>query len=142
MEWWYWVIAALVLFALEALTPGGFVLFFLGAGALIVGALASAEILDAILWQVLAFSIASAGLLLGFRGHLLQRFTSPRTEVDSLVGEKGTLLGDLLPGQVGKIEFRGSVWNARTERTALADGQRCRVIRVDGLTLWVEADAI
>jgi membrane protein implicated in regulation of membrane protease activity len=41
---------------------------------------------------------------------------------------------------VGKVELRGSSWSARSARAALARGQRCRVERVDGLTLWVRPE--
>lgn len=140
MEWWYWVGAALALFALEALTPGGFVLFFFGAGALMVGVLAAAGVLAGLLGQVLTFSIASTVLLLGFRRQLVARLTPRQPEIDSLVGEKGVLLDDLAPNGVAKFELRGAAWNARTAGPELARGQRCRVLRVDGLTLWIEAD--
>jgi len=140
MEWWLWIVAALGLFALEALTPGGFVLFFFGAGALLVGALAAAGVLVSALNQVLAFSVLSIVLLFACRRQLLARLASPAVEIDSLVGEVGLLLDDLAAGGVAKIEVRGSSWSARTTGAALTRGQRCRVARVDGLTLWVAAD--
>ena len=44
------------------------------------------------------------------------------------------------PGGVGKAELRGTTWTARTEAASpLAKGQRCRVERVEGLTLWLRA---
>ncbi|MGH9387082.1 MAG: NfeD family protein [Vicinamibacterales bacterium] len=39
---------------------------------------------------------------------------------------------------VGRVEVRGSAWSARNASdVALATGQRCRVVSVDGLLLAV-----
>ena len=51
------------------------------------------------------------------------------------------LLADLPPGGVGKAELRGTSWTARNEgERPLATGERARVTRVDGLTLWLRAE--
>lgn len=48
---------------------------------------------------------------------------------------------DLAPGAVGKAELRGTVWTARNEDTrSLTRGERCRVMRVDGLTLSIRSE--
>jgi len=48
------------------------------------------------------------------------------------------LLEDVAPGVVGKGELRGTTWSVRTEGArTLRRGERVRVVRVDGLTLWV-----
>jgi len=50
------------------------------------------------------------------------------------------LLADLPEGGEGKAELRGVPWIARAASgLALPKGQRCRVERVDGVTLWVRA---
>ena len=44
-------------------------------------------------------------------------------------------------GGEGQAELRGVPWKARVASgIALRGGQRCRVERVDGLTLWVRAE--
>ena len=51
------------------------------------------------------------------------------------------MLEDVPPGGVGRAELRGTTWSARgTDGSALARGTRCRVERVDGLTLWLRAE--
>ena len=61
--------------------------------------------------------------------------------MDSLVGEEVVLLDDLAPGATGRAELRGSPWSARAASNApLRAGQRCRVVRVEGLTLWLRPD--
>jgi hypothetical protein len=141
--WWYWVLLGLVLLGLEMLIPGGFFTLFFGLAAVVVGALVGAGIDEPGWLPWLLFSLLSIVSLLLFRGPLLTRLkaqerTSPR--IDTLVGEVGTLLADLPPGAVGKAELRGTVWNVQNgDWGSLRRGQRCRVVRVDGLTLWVEA---
>ena len=45
------------------------------------------------------------------------------------------------PGAVGRAELRGTVWTARNRDTApLARGQRCTVVDVDRLTIFVKAE--
>jgi membrane protein implicated in regulation of membrane protease activity len=42
---------------------------------------------------------------------------------------------------VGKVELRGTTWTAHNDGPVpLARGQRCRVTRVDGLTLGIVAE--
>ena len=53
-------------------------------------------------------------------------------------GEVGTLAQELPPGGVGKVELRGTSWSAKnTSEVALKRGERCVVVRVEGLTLFV-----
>ena len=60
--------------------------------------------------------------------------------VDGLAGEDAVVLEDVAPGSVGKAELRGTTWSARsTSLGALVKGQRCKVERVEGLTLWIRA---
>lgn len=140
MDWWVWVVLALVLLGAEAVTPGGFVVLFFGIGALAAGLLAAVQTTPSLLLQALTFSIVACVSLVLFRGRLLASLKPPPTRVDTLVGEVGTLLDDLAVDAVGKIELRGTAWSARSAGPALRRGQRCRVERVDGLTLWIGAD--
>jgi len=143
MSWWTWVLLALVLFGLEALTPGGFFVLFFGCGALVVGILASMGLTSSGWLQWLLFSVISIGSLVLFRNRLLEALDagSDPGPVDSLIGELTVLLEDLSPGGIGKAELRGTTWNVRSVETGrLARGQRCRVDRVEGLTLWVRTD--
>jgi membrane protein implicated in regulation of membrane protease activity len=144
MEWWIWILAGLALLGLEAATPGPFFFLFLGIAALVVGAvegvtgLAGAAVA---LWvQLLLFSALAVTGLLAFRRRLVAAMAQrgARAEVDAIAGEEATLLEDMPPGGLGKAELRGAVWNVRNEGTGtLAKGTRCRVARVEGLTLVV-----
>ncbi len=143
MDWWLWILLGLALFAIEMLTPGGFYVLFFGAGAVAVGALVAAGVADSPSAQWLLFSLGSLGALLVFRKGLVNRFKLPRAghEVDSFSQDTAVLLQDLPANGVGKAELRGTTWNVRNaEAKDLETGRRCKVERVDGLTLWVKAE--
>jgi membrane protein implicated in regulation of membrane protease activity len=62
-------------------------------------------------------------------------------DVDSMVGEVAVPLDALPAGGTGKAELRGSTWTAKNVgSTAFLKGQRGKVTKVDGLTLWITAD--
>jgi membrane protein implicated in regulation of membrane protease activity len=140
MTWWMWVLLGLGLLVVELVTPGGFFALFFGIGALAVALLALAG-LDGV-WQWLAFTVVSVGLLATIRGSLRDRLASRAGgAVDTLVGEEAVLLEDLPAGGEAKAELRGTPWSARaTTGAALSRGQRTRVEKVDGLVLWVRAE--
>lgn len=142
MTWWVWLLVGLGLLGFEVLTPGGFFMLFFGLAALVVGALAGSGLTGPGWLQWLLFSMLSVGSLLVFRRPLLAWLQSPEaTAVTSLVGDVAVLLGDLPPGAVGKAELRGTAWSVRHDGPdTLARGRRCRVDRVDGLTLHVRPE--
>ena len=77
-----------------------------------------------------------------FREKLLQLTRGrPSESVDSLVGEVAVPLEDISVNSVGKAEMRGTSWNTRNVGDKpLARGQRCRVERVEGLTIFVRPE--
>ena len=80
-------------------------------------------------------------LLATLRRTLQQRLQRPEVAVDAIVGQEVVLLGEIPAGGEGKAELRGVPWSARVvSGIALRAGQRCRVERLDGLTLWVRAE--
>ena len=141
MTWWLWILLGLGLLFLEMATPGSFVAFFFGLAALVVGLLVALQWAgpDWLHWLLFpGLALVMLGLL---RGPLHARINLKGSgkAVDSLVGEGGVILEAVPAGGVGKVEVRGSSWSARGAE-ALAKGQRCRVDRVDGLTLWVRPE--
>ena len=144
MAWWIWILVGLVLLGLEMLTPGGFFVFFFGLAALIVGGAVGFGLSGPVWFQWLLFSALAIASVAFVRSRLLAWFKSREGRtvgVETLVGEVATLLDELEPGSVGKAELRGTAWNVRSQEAGvLLRGQRCRVQRVDGLTLWVKAE--
>ena len=140
MSWWLWVLFGFALLVVEMLTPGGFFALFFGVGALATAVAAAVGAPSTLQW--LFFTITSLVLLATLR-RTLQEKMSARVgpPVDSLVGEEVILLGEIPAGGEGQAELRGVPWKARAASgIALRAGQRCRVERIDGLTLWVRAE--
>jgi membrane protein implicated in regulation of membrane protease activity len=143
MAWWIWVLGGLVLLVAEVTTPGGFFAVFFGAGAILVGVLKAVG-WDAPAWaEWLVFTVLSLVSLGLFRKPLMRRFnlSGGKKTVDRMEGERALVTEDVAPGGVGKAEMRGTSWTARTAgESVLAKGHRCRVERVEGLTLWLRAE--
>lgn len=139
MIWWIWILLAVALLAAELAAPGGFFLFFFGLAALVVGLLAGSfpNIPYWIHWTL--FPILSIVLLYQFRQKLSQRvLTSGGKVVDSMIGEEGIASDAIEIGALGKIELRGTSWNARNKGARnIVKGERCVVQAVEGLTLDV-----
>jgi membrane protein implicated in regulation of membrane protease activity len=142
MDWWIWVLGGLVLLLAEVLTPGGFFVVFFGAGAILVGVLRLVGWGGPAWAEWLVFTVLSVASLALFRDPLMRRFNlKSGRPVDRLEGETALVTEDVAPGGVGKAEMRGTSWTARSVSTAaLARGQRCRVERVEGLTLWLRPE--
>jgi membrane protein implicated in regulation of membrane protease activity len=107
-----------------------------------VGGLAGFNLAGPAWVQVILFSVISVGMLWLFRERLLQ-LTQGATphNVDSLVGETAIIMEEIPTNGIGKAEMRGTSWNARNiGDKPLARGERCRVERVDGLTLVVRRE--
>jgi len=138
MVWWAWVLGGFFLLLGELLTPGGFFIFFFGVGALATGALAAAGVIVSPALQWLVFSAVSIASLLLFRKPLLARI-GPRNVVGGppdVIFETAIAIDAIAAGEIGRVELRGTPWRARNlSSRALVAGERCRVERVDGLTV-------
>ena len=143
MLWWYWMLLGLGLLVGEMLIPGGLFALFFGLAALVIGMLVGVGVGGPSWVQWFLFSLLSIASLLLFRDPILARLKigqQTTARIDTLVGEIVTLRDDLPPGAIGKAELRGTVWTVQNGAAeALRRGQRCRVQRVDGLTLWIGA---
>ena len=145
MLWWYWAVLGLLLAAAELLTPGGFFVIFFGLGGVVVAVLAAAGLAEPLWLQILLFSIFSVVSLLLFRNPLLRwmaRHTPPATQVDNMVGETAVAACAIEPGGMGRAELRGASWSARNDGTTRVEaGARCRVTRIDGLVIGIQAES-
>ncbi len=143
MAWWIWFLAGLLLAGLELASGGDFFLLLLGVSAIMVGFLAAIGVAEPFWLQVALYSVFCWVTVYWLRKKLKARFHPPDSgqEVDSLVGQRAVALDELAEGELGKVELRGAAWNARNGGTIpLSIGAGCVVKRVDGLTLWVEAE--
>jgi membrane protein implicated in regulation of membrane protease activity len=142
MEWWMWVLVGLLLLLVELVTPGGFYFIFFGIGAVVVGVLAGLGAGGPVWFQFLLFSILSLVSLWLFREKLLKLTEgAPDRNVDSLIGETAMASDEIAVNGIGKVEMRGTSWNARNiGDKPLTNGERAKVERVEGLMLLVRAE--
>jgi membrane protein implicated in regulation of membrane protease activity len=144
MPWWAWILFGLILLGLE-LALGSFYLVFLGIAAIIVGLVAMFNAGGPLWLEWMLFIVFSAGLVLLLRKPMLGKFRiqNDTRDIDSLVGLAAVAVDGIAPGGIGKVEMRGTVWTAHNQGTAaLIPGQRCRVARVEGLSLWVVPEGV
>ena len=145
LEWWHWLVLGLILVALELAASGGFYVIFFGIAAIAIGALHLLDVAGPAWMQVLLFIVLSVAALMFFRKPVL-RWLQPDAvgaDVDSLVGDIATPLEEIAPGAIGRAELRGTVWTARNRAgVPLQKGQRCTVVSVDRLTIFIEPEGV
>jgi membrane protein implicated in regulation of membrane protease activity len=143
IAWWHWLALGLILVALELAASGGFYVIFFGIAAIAISVLHLVGAAGPAWVQVLLFSVLSVASLLFFRSPLMRWMKLDRegVDVDSLVGENAVATESIPAGGIGRIELRGTVWTARNAgATPLVTGQRLLVVRVEQLTIHVEAE--
>jgi hypothetical protein len=142
MEWWIWMLLGLLLLLAELVTPGGFYFIFFGVGAVVVGILAGLDAGGPAWFQFLLFSILSLVSLWLFRERLLTLTEgTPDRNVDSLIGETAVASGEIPVHGIGKVEMRGTAWNARNVGDRpLKPSERATVEQVEGLMLLVRSE--
>jgi membrane-bound serine protease (ClpP class) len=57
------------------------------------------------------------------------------TGVQGMIGDTAEVLQDFAGS--GRVRYRGELWNAHSD-IGLRAGQMARIVKVEGLTLWVE----
>jgi len=137
----HWLLLGIALIVFEVMTPGGLVLLFFGAGALVTAAVAAfAPGLP--LWvQCVIFSVVSIVSLVTLRKMLCRTF-SGRSEVtgdidDDFSGKRAVVSQPIAPDTPGKVEFNGTNWTAVAD-AAIETGVPVRIVRRTNLTLHVE----
>lgn len=141
MAWWMWMVLGLALAIAEAQIPTNFFLLAFGVGGLFIGALTGLGWLATPWLEWLVFTAASVAALVVFQRTLGRSGSGHAHAVDDLRRETATILEDVPANGVGRAELRGTTWSARgVDGAALARGTRCRVHRIDGLTLWLRPE--
>ena len=145
MLWWHWLILGLALIGMEILTLGGlgnFYFLFFGMAAVLVSLLVWLGLSEPIYLQWFLFAVFGIVSFFALRKPLQAKASFGKPDelpVDSMVGEHATLVEDIDAQRVGRAELRGSTWSARNAgNTAMLKGTSAKVIRVEGLTLWLK----
>ncbi len=138
-----WTIAGIILLLLEFAMPG-FILFFFGAGALIVGILCFIIPISLNI-QLLLFSIISLFTFFMLRKKMqtifMGRVNKGKTlddDMDDFSGQKAVVTEKITPKHTGKVEFHGTTWNADSEETIQKD-QTIEITGKSNLTLTVKS---
>ena len=135
----FWIIAAIVLFGIELLTPG-FLLIFFAVSALFAGI--ASIFTDSILIQCLIFVIAAI-LMIPFGRPLLQKYFKVNKEiksstVDALIGKTAYVTKNIKPDEFGLVKFDGQIWTARSEAGDEIDiGETVKIVSVEGVKVVV-----
>lgn len=145
MLWWQWLILGLLLIGMEILTLGGlgnFYFLFFGMAAVLVSLLVWLGLNEPIYLQWFLFAVFGIVSFFALRKPLQAKASFGKQDelpVDSMVGEQATLVENVEAQRVGRAELRGSTWSARNAgTTTLLKGSSAKVIRVEGLTLWLK----
>jgi membrane protein implicated in regulation of membrane protease activity len=144
MLWWHWMVLGAVILAAELFAiDAQFYLVFLGVSAALVGlaGLVGISMPEWVQWTTFA------GLSL-FSFFTFRKSLYATIRGDDGDGFDGTISGDtvnivdeLAAGSESRTEYRGTKWTVRnTGSEPIAAGSRAKVIKVDGLTLHVEAE--
>ena len=136
--WGFWLIASGVFFIIEIFTTG-FLIFWLGIGAL--ASMCTSFFTDNIAIQTLVFVIVSA-ILMFFTRPLVNKFlkidkkdTIP-TNVYRLINKEGVVIEDIKAFGVGKVKVSGEIWTAISDEELEKD-THIKVMSVDGAKLKV-----
>jgi len=138
-DWGWWVLGALVLLGVEALTLD-LVFASLAVGA-VVGALLAA-IGVPVLGQGIAAVAAALLTLFLLRpvGLRLLKTEGTETNVEALLGKPAVVI-ERVDARTGRVKIGGEIWSARVQRPGheLAPGTDVIVISIDGATAIVDA---
>ena len=138
MPWWGWLIVGAALLGAEMFViDAQFYLVFLGSAALVVGLAGLAGLTSPEWAQWLAFAVLSVVSMLAFRRRLYAMLRRSGGSIDERVtpGERIRLSAALAPGETGRVDYRGTSWNARnTGDAAIAPGDEAEIVEIDRLT--------
>jgi len=134
-----WFVAGFIFFLLEFAVPG-LILFFFAVGAWIV-ALLSLFLDLSINAQLIVFLISSIASVLLLRKWVkkvifVQKYSSEIE--DEFLGKTGiaeTLIG---PGQIGKVDFKGTTWSAKSN-DVIDKGENVTIIGNESILLIVQS---
>ncbi len=137
--WQIWLIASGIFFICEIITVG-FLVFWLGVGALI--AMLVSFFTSNIIIQMSVFVISS-GLLILLTRPLVNKISKKDvvpTNVYSLIGKKAVVTEDIdwVTGK-GQIKFEGEIWSAKSkEQINIPAGSEVEIVSIEGVKAFVK----
>jgi len=137
-----WFILGFVLFLLEFAVPG-LILFFFAIGAWIVAILTFFFDISINL-QLIIFLTSSVVTILLFRKSMKNFMWSRKnaTEIeDEFIGKTGKAETSIGPGQNGKVDFKGTSWDAKSD-DIIEKGENVTVVGNESILLIVKSTKI
>jgi len=138
-----WFLVGLILLILEIVLPGLIVAFF-GVGAWIVALIClftdislNTQLLIFIICSVLSLLLLRKWLKGIFLGHVVSK-QNIRENLEEFVGRRAVVKERIVPNGRGKVEFRGTDWQAEADEE-IAEGAAVEIIGKDNITLKVKA---
>ena len=137
--WIIWLIAAGVFFVAEIITVG-FLIFWLGIGALL--AMIASFFTENIIIQASIFLISS-GILIFLTKPFVDKYVTKKTiptNMYSLIGKRGIVTVDIDPiKSAGQVKVNGESWSAKTDdETLISAGTEIEVLKIDGVKAIVQ----
>ena len=135
-----WFLIGLVLFLLELVVPG-FIIFFFGFGAWVT-ALICLLFHPGTNLEIIIFAVTSVLSLLALRKLIQNKFFYSKSNgseavEDEFTGKEGLALIDFGKGRKGKVEFKGTTWNAESD-SEIKEGQTVVIMEKQSFSLFVE----
>jgi len=135
-----WFLIGLIMFLLELVVPG-FVIFFFGIGAWIT-ALVCLVANPGTNLQIILFALTSVLALIALRRLIRKKLFYSKENVadaveDEFTGREGISASDFGLGKKGKVEFKGTIWNAESD-FEIKEKQPVIIIKKESLVLKVE----
>ena len=143
MTWWGWMILGAVMLGAELFAiDAQFYMVFLGLSAALVGAASLLGISMPEWAQWLSFAVLSLIFMVTFRKSLYEKIRGGAEGIgETIAGDTVDIIEDLAAGDEVRAEYRGTNWTVRNvSDSIIAAGSRAVVVRVDGLTLHVNAE--
>lgn len=132
-----WLIIAIILFAVEALTVNLTTIWF-GFGAL--AAMVVSALGGALQFQIIFFVALTVILLIFTRPLAIKYIRKTSTNIDRLVGKQAIVIEkiDNLAG-TGQVKIDGNVWTARSEHGfIIAEREVVEIVEISGVKLIVK----
>ena len=138
-----WFLIGLLLLVLEFILPGLIVAFF-GVGAWVVALVClfidipvNAQLLIFIVSSVLSLLLLRKWLKGVFMGHVVSK-QDVKENLEEFVGQRAVVKERIVPNGRGKVEFRGTDWQAEADEE-IAEGAAVKIIGKENITLKVKA---
>ena len=137
-SWMIWMSIGIIMLVTEIFMPGIFICFF-GIGAIVTGIIGLFFPELPLIWMMVIFAVLGTLFAISGKRMFCGKISKDKDtlhDIEDFTGEWATITQTITPGKDGKVEFRGSFWNAAAE-TEIAAGTKVRIIKRENLTLTV-----